>query len=65
MRSELLGIVERLAFSETKEEMSKTQPSEMKKDGGGSPAPACTLPGNLLGGAALRREQLETNHLRT
>jgi hypothetical protein len=52
-RSELLVIVEGSAPSETKEEMSKRQPSEMKKDDGGTPGPACTLSGNLLSSVAV------------
>jgi hypothetical protein len=53
--------VEGSAPFETKEEMSKAQYSE-KEDGGGAPGLACTLSENCSGWAALRREQLESNH---
>jgi hypothetical protein len=42
---------------ETKEEMSKAQPSEENKDGAGTTEPASTLLGNSSSRAALRREQ--------
>jgi hypothetical protein len=55
--------VEGSAPFETKEEMSKAQPSE-KEDDGGAPVPARTLSQNCSGRAALRREQREqlSNH---
>jgi hypothetical protein len=65
MGSELLGIVDGSTSSGTKEETSKRQPSEKKKDDDGTPGPACALSENLSRRVALRREQrkqLESNH---
>jgi hypothetical protein len=65
MGSEWLDIVEGLAPSEMKEEMSKAQPLEKNKDGGGTPRLACTSSGSHSKWVALRREQwklLKSNH---